>query len=68
MKITVYLVNDAKRQQLDLPDAALVGDTLQELDIPPDTVIVTRGGVPIPLDARLETGAELSVIRVVSGG
>lgn len=68
MDVKVHLVNDDKLIQLTLPDSALVNDTLIELDIPPDTVIITRNGQPIPLDSELTNKDELSIIRVLSGG
>jgi sulfur carrier protein ThiS len=68
MDVKVHLVNDNKTHSITLPKSALVSDTLVELEIPPDTVIITRNGQPIPLDTQLKTGDELSVIRVVSGG
>jgi sulfur carrier protein ThiS len=68
MDVKVHLVNDNKTYSITLPKSALVSDTLVELEIPPDTVIITRKGQPIPLDTQLKTGDELSVIRVVSGG
>jgi sulfur carrier protein ThiS len=54
--------------KLDLSEPAIVGDALTKLDIPPDTVIITRSGQPIPLDSPLTPDDELSVIRVLSGG
>ncbi|MCK5559051.1 MAG: MoaD/ThiS family protein [Thermoplasmata archaeon] len=68
MDIKVHLINDNKTHSMTLPKSALVSDTLVELEIPPDTVIITRNGQPIPLDAELANKDELSVIRVISGG
>ena len=68
MDVKVHLVNDDESIQLTLPDSALVSDTLIKLDIPPDTVIITRNGQPIPLDSELTNKDELSIIRVLSGG
>ena len=68
MKVKIHLVNDYKNFDLSLPELALAGDSIKELDIPPDTVIITRNGQPIPLDSELSDGDELAVIRVLSGG
>lgn len=68
MNVKLHLVNDQKNVELNLPKSALAGDTLKELGIPPDTVIITRNSHPIPLDSPLEDKDELVVIRVVSGG
>jgi sulfur carrier protein ThiS len=68
MDVKVHLVNDDKSIELTLPDSALVSDSLIELEIPPDTVLITRNGQPIPLDSELVNKDELSIIRVLSGG
>jgi sulfur carrier protein ThiS len=68
MKINVHIVNDDKEYHLILLKTALAGDTLKKLEVPPDTVIITRNNQPIPLDSPLEAGDELAVIRVLSGG
>ena len=68
MNVKVHLVNDDKEINLALPDLALASETLKELDIPPDTVIITRSGKPIPIDSELSDGDEIDVIRVLSGG
>ena len=68
MKINVHIVNDDKEYRLDLPKTALAMDTLKKLEIPPDTVIITRNSQPIPLDSELKDGDELTLIRVLSGG
>lgn len=68
MKINVQIVNDDKEYHLDLPKTALAMDTLKKLEIPPDTVIITRNNQPIPLDSELKDGDELALVRVLSGG
>lgn len=68
MKIKLHLVNDDRDFELDLSNGALVGDSLKELKIPPDTVIITRDGKPIPIDTPLNNNDKLSLIRVLSGG
>ena len=68
MEIQVQLVNDNKDLQLSLPDSSVAGDSLKKLKIPPDTVIITRNGKPIPIDTPLENKDKLSLIRVISGG
>ena len=68
MKIRLHLVNDDKYVELNLPKTAVASDTLKELNIPPDTMIITRNGQPIPLDSPLEPDDKLTFIRVISGG
>lgn len=68
MQVSVQIVNDKINHKLKLPASATPLDTLKKLQIPPDTVIVVQGGIPIPIDARLKPNDELAIIRVVSGG
>jgi sulfur carrier protein ThiS len=68
MNIEIHIVNDNEKCQLTLPELAVAGDSLKELKIPPDTVIITRNGKPIPIDTQLKNKDKLSLIRVLSGG
>jgi len=43
-------------------------DLLKKLDLKPDTVIVMRDNIPIPIDETLKKDQELSIIQVSSGG
>ena len=43
-------------------------DLLNKLDLKPDTVIVMRDNIPIPIDETLKKDQELSIIQVSSGG
>lgn len=42
-------------------------DVLTDLDLNPESVIVLKNGVPVPLDEVVEAG-ELRILKVVSGG
>ena len=68
MNVKITLVNDKKNFQLKLFKSAKAYDALKKLDIPPDTVIITRNKKPIPIDTPLEDDDKLDVLRVVSGG
>ena len=68
MNIKVHIVNDDKYHKFNLPKSAVAGDTLKKLDIPPDTVIITRNKKPIPIDTPLKDKDKLDLIRVISGG
>ena len=43
-------------------------DLLNKLDLKPDTIIVMRDNIPIPIDGILNSDQELSIIQVSSGG
>lgn len=49
-------------------DAVTALDLLEALDVTPDTVLIVRSGVPIPLDARLSDGESVRIVHTVSGG
>ena len=68
MKVVVKIINDSEEHELDLADSATPFDALKILEIPPDTVIVTKDDKPIPMDTQLSNNDQLAVIRVVSGG
>ena len=68
MNLKIELINEKKDFQLKLSNSAIAYDALKKLDIPPDTVIITRNSQPIPLDSELKDGDELALIRVLSGG
>jgi sulfur carrier protein ThiS len=68
MHIKISIVNDKIEKELELADNATPFDVLRLLEIPPDTVIITRDEKPIPIDTQLSNDDQLAVIRVVSGG
>ena len=68
MEIIVRIVNDNHKHKLDLSESGTPFDALKMLQIPPDTVIVTKDERPIPLDTQLKSNDEIAIIRVVSGG
>jgi sulfur carrier protein ThiS len=68
MEIVVQIVNDKQKHKLDLSEPGTPFDALKILEIPPDTVIITKDERPIPLDTQLEPNDHIAVIRVVSGG
>ncbi len=45
-----------------------VRDALLKIDIPPDTVLITRSGELITDDEILREGDEIKLIAVISGG
>ena len=47
---------------------ATVEEVLRAKGVRPDSVVVVRGGTPIPITEVVEDGEELQVLEVVSGG
>jgi sulfur carrier protein ThiS len=68
MKITVKISRSNDLQRIDLKSGSKVQDVLTELNMKPDTLIVMKENVPIPLDNELKCGEELTIIQVSSGG
>jgi len=64
--ITVRLPQ--KRKELEFPGPRRVMDLLAEAGVRPTTVIVTQGRNLLTRDHRVEDGATIDVISVVSGG
>ena len=48
--------------------AETVGELLEELNINPETVVVSADGQIVPEQEELKEGMEVRTIRVVSGG
>ena len=64
--ITVRLPQ--KKKELELPGPRRVMDLLADAGVRPTTVIVTQGKKLLTKDHRVEDGATIDVISVVSGG
>ena len=65
-KITVILPGGATKR-FNISAKAKYEDMLIDLNLNPESVIVLKNGVPVPLDEVVEAG-ELRVLKVVSGG
>jgi sulfur carrier protein ThiS len=66
----IELTVEVERQprSLRLPSGSTAEAMLDSLGLFPDAHIVVRGKAPVPLDAPLEQGDRLRVIKVASGG
>ncbi|MBP2680075.1 MAG: thiamine S protein [Deltaproteobacteria bacterium] len=64
--ITVRLPQ--KKKELELPGPRRVMDLLADAGVRPTTVIVSQGRKLLTKDHRVEDGATIDVISVVSGG
>lgn len=64
--ITVRLPQ--KKKELEIPGPRRVMDLLADAGVRPTTVIVTQGKKLLTKDHRVEDGATIDVISVVSGG
>ena len=68
MKVKIeYVGFQRKGDVLEVGENKTYSDLLEELGINPETVVLVRNGLPVPVDDKVEEG-ELEVIRVISGG
>ena len=68
MNIIVKISRTNKIQKIDLKSGSKVQDVLTKLNMKPDTLIVMKENMPIPIDNELKEGEELLIIQVSSGG
>jgi len=59
---------DRKAKEIRLPEGSTVETMLDSLGLYPDAHIVVRGKVPVPVDAPLQNGEILRIVKVASGG
>jgi sulfur carrier protein ThiS len=68
VKITVKISRSNEIKRINLKSGSKVQEVLKELNMKPDTLIVMKENMPIPLDILLKGGEELTIIQVSSGG
>ena len=68
MIIRVNISRSDKIKEIKINKNSTILDLLNKLDLKPDTVIVMRENIPIPIDETLTDDQELSIIIVSSGG
>ena len=68
MIIRVKILRSNKIKEIKINNNLSILDLLQILDFKPDTVIVMRDELPVPIDEILTKDQDLSIIQVSSGG
>jgi len=66
--IRVNISRSDSIKEININKGSTIQDLLNILDLRPDTVIVMKDNIPIPIDQVLKKDQELSVIQVSSGG
>ncbi len=67
MKLKIKFVGfDLKEVEVDA-NGQKYSDILESLGINPETVVVVKDNIPVPIDEVAE-GGEVKVVRVISGG
>jgi len=68
MKIIVKLLPGNERQEVEATPGMTVFELLQKLHLESVPVVVLQNNVPLPKDYVIHDDAELSILRVISGG
>ena len=68
MKVKVIMIPSNKRREVEIRKGSTIFHLLQSLELKPDTVIVTRENIPVPVDDIISVDTELKIIQVASGG
>lgn len=68
MKIIVKLLPRNERQEVQATPGITVFELLQKLHLESVPVVVLQNNVSLPKDYVLHDDAELSILRVISGG
>lgn len=56
-----------KEEIVDIDESKRYSEILESLGINPETVVLVKDGMPVPVEELAEEG-EVKVIRVISGG
>ena len=68
MKVEIDYIGFQKRGEVvEIEEGKRYYDLLQKLEINPETVVIVKDGLPIPVDDKIEAG-RIKIIRVISGG
>ena len=68
MKIKIKISPENTVKNIELKTGSTVYDILKKIQLKPDTVIVIKDNIPIPIDDIINQNNELRIIKVASGG
>ncbi len=68
IEVNVRIVSDEGSGTYKLGSGSSIRDLLESLDRNPETVVVKRNDKIVPEEEELESGDEIVVVPVVSGG
>ncbi len=68
MKIRIELLGSEKKiWEAEVEEGTTYEKLLEDIGINPETVVVVRDKIPVPMDEEVKPG-EIKLIRVISGG
>ena len=68
MKVKIIMIPSNTTKEVKMKKGSTIFHLLQSLELKPDTVIVTRENIPVPIDDIISVDTELKIIQVASGG
>ena len=68
MKVKIIMIPSNTTKEVKMKKGSTIFHLLQSLELKPDTVIVTRENIPVPVDDIISGDTELKIIQVASGG
>jgi sulfur carrier protein ThiS len=68
MKIRVKLIPQNIYQEIEIKKGSTIIDLLRTIHRRPDSVIVLKNKIPLPVDDAIPDDQELLIIQVASGG
>ena len=68
MNIKLKFIPQNTSQEIDIKSGSTVTDLLRTIHRKPDSVIVLKNKIPLPVDDVILDDQELSIIQVASGG
>ena len=68
LQVKVKRIRTKKTQNVKIKEGCKVEDLIYKLNLRPDTLIVMKNNIPIPIDSILNNNQELVIVEVSSGG
>ncbi|MCX6664655.1 MAG: MoaD/ThiS family protein [Euryarchaeota archaeon] len=68
MMIKITMIPSNVKKDIDMKTGSIVSDLLEKLHLKPDTIIVLRNSIPVPVDDVITDMDELKIVQVASGG
>ena len=68
VKIKLKLTRPNKKIELNLNKETTIKEILKKINLKPDTIIVLIKNKPVPIDKKIKTDQELTLMQITSGG
>ena len=68
MKIQVKTLPENKKKEIDIKSGSKIIDLIRKINLKPDSIVVLKDTVPIPIDDEITENQKLTIIKVSSGG